>query len=291
MKHYVKEVGLVILLLVLQTSTLSHVHANSGFTFESASLQIYRDGLVNIQQTLNVEELYPQIIVPLLSSSIENLIVIDQNQKIVDYEINNFNLTIFTLGSTQISIEYDTIALTNKDAKVWSINLENQHDILVCLPKNSTVVYLSEMPSAIDTQDSIITFMLHPNQWEISYLLPPSSIDETTDGQTNQNMIPIEYFATALGAVILTIMVLFYFKKKRKLNIKKIFKDYPQLSKEDKAVVQFLAKNDDRAFEAEIRETFPDLPRTSLWRLVRRLERMEIVGIKKIGLENQVKLK
>ena len=291
MKHYVKEVGLVILLLILQTSTLSQVHANSGFTVESASLQIYRDGLASVKQTLTVEEFYPQIIVPLLSSSIENLIVIDQNQKIVDYEINNFNLTIFTLGSTQIFIEYDTIALTNKEAEIWSINLENQHDILVCLPKNSTVVYLSEMPSAIDTQDSIITFMLHPNQWEISYLLPPSSIDETTDGQTNQNMIPIEYFATALGAVILTIMVLFYFKKKRKLNIKKIFKDYPQLSKEDKAVVQFLAKNDDRAFEAEIRETFPDLPRTSLWRLVRRLERMEIVEIKKIGLENQVKLK
>ena len=291
MKHYVKEVGLVILLLMLQTSTLSHVHANSGFTVESTSLQIYRDGLVKIKQTLNVEEVYPQIIVPLLSSSIENLIVIDQNQKIVDYEINNFNLTIFTLGSTQIFIEYDTIALTNKEAEIWSINLENQHDILVCLPKNSTVVYLSEMPSAIDTQDSIITFMLHPNQWEISYLLPPSSIDETTDGQTNQNMIPIEYFATALGAVILTIMVLFYFKKKRKLNIKKIFKDYPQLSKEDKAVIQFLSKNDDSAFEAEIRETFPDLPRTSLWRLVRRLERMEIVEIKKIGLENQVKLK
>ena len=291
MKHYVREAALIFLLLVLQTSTLSFVQANSGFTVESTNLQIYRDGLVYIKQIINVEEFYPQISVPLLSSSVENLIIIDQNQKAVDYEINDFNITIFTLGSTKISIDYDTIALTNKDAEIWSINLENSYNTLVRLPKNSTVVYLNEMPSTIDTQDNVITFTLQPNQWEISYLLPPSSIGDTTDGGTNQNMLPIDHFIALLGAIILSIIALFCFKRKRNPNIKKIFKDFPQLSKEDKAVIHFLAQNEGSAFEAEIRETFPDLPRTSLWRLVRRLERMEIVRIKKIGLENQVKLK
>jgi uncharacterized membrane protein len=33
------------------------------------------------------------------------------------------------------------------------------------------------------------------------------------------------------------------------------------------------------------------MPRTTLWRLVRRLEGLEIVEVKKIGLENQVQLK
>lgn len=291
MKHYVSEVGLVILLLILQTSTFLNVYANSGFTIESTSLQIYRDGLVNVKQKLNIEDFYPQITVTLISSSVENLIVIDQNQKIVDYELNSFNLTIFTLGATQISIDYDTIALTNKEAEIWSTNFEIQYDVLVSLPKNSTVVFLSEMPDAIDTQDNVITFTLHPNQWEISYLLSPSSIDETTNEQTSQNMIPIEYFIAVLGTIIITIIFLFNFKKSRKPNIKKIFRDYPQLSKDDKEVIQFLAKNDGHAFEAEIRVTFPDMPRTSLWRLTRRLERLEIVEIKKIGLENQVKLK
>jgi uncharacterized membrane protein len=63
------------------------------------------------------------------------------------------------------------------------------------------------------------------------------------------------------------------------------------LKKEDREVIEFLAEKDGKAFEAEIRERFPDMPRTSLWRLVRRLERLEIVEIKKIGLENQVALK
>jgi len=43
--------------------------------------------------------------------------------------------------------------------------------------------------------------------------------------------------------------------------------------------------------EAEIRERFPGLPRTTAWRLIRRLEKMEIVIVKKIGLQNQIELK
>jgi len=290
MKHYGLKAALVIILLILPALAISCVFAQQGFSVESSSLQIYRDGLATQKQTLNVEELYPQIIVPLLSSSIENLIVLDQNQKVVDYEINDLNLTIFSLGATQISIEYETFALTNKEAEVWSIIIENQYDTAVSLPKNSTVVYLSDMPSAIDTQENVITLTLYPNQWEINYLLYPSSTDDPNNGQTDPKLSLIEYFIVALGIVILIIILLF-FMKKRKPNVKKIFKANPQLSKEDKAVIQFLAENEGRAFEAEIREKFPDLPRTSLWRLVRRLERMEIVEVNKIGLENQVKLK
>jgi uncharacterized membrane protein len=54
---------------------------------------------------------------------------------------------------------------------------------------------------------------------------------------------------------------------------------------------KFLAEKEGKAFEAEIRQRFPDMPRTSLWRLIRRLEGLEIVEVKKIGLENQVQLK
>jgi uncharacterized membrane protein len=56
-------------------------------------------------------------------------------------------------------------------------------------------------------------------------------------------------------------------------------------------VIQFLVDKDGKAFEAEIRQKFSDIPRTSLWRLIKRLEKMGLVSIKKIGLENRVELK
>ena len=86
-------------------------------------------------------------------------------------------------------------------------------------------------------------------------------------------------------------MAFLFIRRRRQPSVARILKDNPQLMDEDKEVLAFLVEKNGKAFEAEIRERFPDMPRTSLWRLVRRLERLEIVEIKKIGLENQVQLK
>jgi len=83
----------------------------------------------------------------------------------------------------------------------------------------------------------------------------------------------------------------FFLVRKRRPNVEKIYKSHPNLNKEEMDVIQFLADNERKAFESQIREKFPDIPRTSLWRLIRRLEKLEIVRVKKIGLENQVELK
>jgi uncharacterized membrane protein len=148
------------------------------------------------------------------------------------------------------------------------------------------------MPTAIDTSGTRITLSLYPGQWEISYVLPVLPEDETKDKEAPWTTIPIEYLIAAIVAVTAVVLsALLIVRRRRGPNVEKILKAHPQLKKEDREVIQFLAEKDGKAFEAEIRERFPDMPRTSLWRLVRRLERLEIVEVKKIGLENQVQLK
>jgi uncharacterized membrane protein len=262
------------------------------FEVENMNLTVYRDGLVHVTQTLNVNELYPQIILTLLSSSIENVIVLDENQLSVDYEINGSNLTIFTLGAKRVSVEYDTISLTRKEAEVWTLIADNPYNLTVFLPQNSTVIYLSTMPTAIDTSGTGITLSLYPDQWEISYVVPLLPENELNGDKSPLSSIPIEYLvATIVAAAAVVLSALIVVRRRKGPNVDKILKANPQLKKEDKEVIQFLSEKDGKAFEAEIRERFPDMPRTSLWRLVRRLERLEIVEIKRIGLENQVQLK
>lgn len=265
--------------------------AQSLFEVESMNLTVYRDGLVHVTQTLTVDELAPEITLPLLSSSIENVIVLDENQLAVDYEISGDNLTVFTLGAESVVIEYDTVALTKKEAEVWTLIANNSYDLTVSLPQNSTVVYLNQMPTAIDTSSTGITLSLYPDNWEISYVVPLLP-QEDLNGDEPSAQFPLEYLIAAIAAVAAIVLVGLIFVRRRKgPNIEKILKANPQLKKEDKDVLLFLAEKDGKAFEAEIRERFPDMPRTSLWRLVRRLERLEIVEIKRIGLENQVQLK
>jgi uncharacterized membrane protein len=62
------------------------------------------------------------------------------------------------------------------------------------------------------------------------------------------------------------------------------------LKVEDRQALQLLADHGGRMFESELKEKL-GLPRTSLWRLVRRLEKLGIVEVKKIGGQNLVRIK
>jgi len=62
------------------------------------------------------------------------------------------------------------------------------------------------------------------------------------------------------------------------------------LRPEDQQVLSFLAENEGAAFESELRRKF-QLPKTTIWRLVKRLQREELVEIRKAGGQNLIKLK
>jgi len=361
----------------------------TGFQVESTALQIYRDGLVRVTQTLVVNETVPAVTLPLFASSADNFIVLDENQTVLDYKIDGVNLTIFTLGTTSVLLQYDTHSLTRKDFDVWSLIVDTPYNITVLLPEESTVIYLSEMPTSIDTEGNKIALSLFPSQWEISYIFPLVSpaefqvsdlevtpldvevggevtvsvritnlggqsgsytlfllINQTTEDTrtvtlekgestttefkvTKQtpgtynveiaglvseftvreatsngapsngtpsngapaNPIPVEYLGAVAVAVAAVLSAMFVLVRRRGYDVEKIFKEHPHLMQEEKDVIRFLTGKDGKAFESQIREKFPDIPRTSLWRLVKRLEKLEIIKVKKIGLENQVELK
>ncbi len=70
----------------------------------------------------------------------------------------------------------------------------------------------------------------------------------------------------------------------------KIVEEKPHLRPEDQDVLRYLAEKEGAAFESEIRTKF-QLPKTTIWRLVKRLEREELIEIRKAGGQNLIKLK
>ncbi|MEM2111165.1 MAG: CARDB domain-containing protein [Candidatus Bathyarchaeia archaeon] len=353
------------------------------YRIESVELTIYRDGLVHVVQVLSVNETLPSVSVVLLTPSVENLFVVDENQTVLDCDVLGENLTIYSLGARSITVEYDSVSLTRKESGVWTLNLKTPYNLTVYLPDNSTIVYLSDIPTSIDAENGRIKIRLFPDVWEISYVLPVAPKEEfkvsdlhinpeeveagkevtitvlvINQGRTEgsyaavlkingtteetktiilasgesktvefkvkkENLgnyiveigglkgqfsvkdtsppttlpmslpltpFPLEYLVVVLAAVVGTVLLFLLFRKKEP-NPSKIFEDHPELRDEDRSVILFIAERGGKVFESELRERFGDLPRTSLWRLVRRLENMEIVTVKKIGLQNQVELK
>jgi len=73
--------------------------------------------------------------------------------------------------------------------------------------------------------------------------------------------------------------------------VTKFIEEKPQLKLEDRQVLSFLAQNQGAVFESEIRNRFKDLPKTTIWRLIKRLEREECIEIRKAVGQNLIRLR
>jgi hypothetical protein len=74
-------------------------------------------------------------------------------------------------------------------------------------------------------------------------------------------------------------------------KITKFIEENPHLKIEDQQVLRYLAQNQGAAFESEIRNHFQQLPKTTIWRLVKRLEREELIELRKAAGQNLIKLR
>ncbi|MDQ4074566.1 MAG: hypothetical protein M3162_09740, partial [Thermoproteota archaeon] len=72
--------------------------------------------------------------------------------------------------------------------------------------------------------------------------------------------------------------------------VERTIDERPHLKQEDRQVLRFIAEKGGTAFESEIRNKFI-LPKTTLWRLVRRLERENLVKVRKTGVQNLIELR
>ena len=108
-----------------------------------------------------------------------------------------------------------------------------------------------------------------------------------------------------VGAILIPTIIIFGFffvrsrkkpkeveikKKKRRIDAERIFRVHKNLMPEEKQAIQFLVENNGEAFEAELYD-YVKLPRTTTWRLVKRLEGMGIIKISKFRRQNLIRVK
>jgi uncharacterized membrane protein len=75
-----------------------------------------------------------------------------------------------------------------------------------------------------------------------------------------------------------------------KVDVEEVLKGYPWLRSDQQEIVRFLAEKKDGIFESDLRQAF-DIPKSSMWRLIKRLEDEEIVTVTQLRGQNYIKLK
>ena len=73
-------------------------------------------------------------------------------------------------------------------------------------------------------------------------------------------------------------------------DIETIYRIKPELRQDDKNIVAFISEKGGQVYESELRKKFL-MPRTTMWRAVKRLEREEIIEIEKVDQQNLIKLR
>ena len=281
---------------------------NSFSSSRSLDLIIYPDGSTHVSTEIEVDPLEPDSQITLFGSSTDNFVVTGDNGFLLSFELIDNSVIVETLGSSSITIDYDTHDLVSKLGKVWTFSIDSSIDYSLLMPQNSIIVGMSTLPLDMEIVDDKTKLLLPRGVAEINYVFgtPTITPPETTKPVSSNFDYTIAIIVGAIAAAGIGGAI--FYSKNRKLALKMespketltvtdqqinpetIFNLRSGLRDDDKELVKFLFDNGGQAFESELRKKFLQ-PRTTMWRAVKRLERQGIVEIEKRDLQNLVKLK
>jgi len=87
---------------------------------------------------------------------------------------------------------------------------------------------------------------------------------------------------------VLAVAVFLFFRFRRG-GLARLLRENPWLDEDEKNVLKVVWVKGGGAFESDIREAL-DLPKTTVWRIIKKLEENGLVKVEKIRGENYVKL-
>jgi uncharacterized membrane protein len=241
--------------------------------------------------SVNVTE--PSISAKLLASSVANVLAVDQLSMTLDYVVSASNVTIFSLGASRVILEYDTLDLTKKDAQVWTLVLDTPYELRAVFPENSTIIAMNMPPRKIGIEDNAPILTLGSGHWEISYIfetfVAPShttTLQSQISSNTGQPLetVPYGWILTIAAAVAVAGMGFVGFRHLRSnAGLRR------ELTSEDREVLQLISSRGGRMLESQLRDEL-GMPKATAWRHVRKLEKLGLVRVRRLGLQNEVEL-
>jgi uncharacterized membrane protein len=276
-------------------------------------LIMYSDGSTHISTQLDVDALSPDFELDLFGPSVNNFVTIGDDGFLLSSEIIGNKATIDTFGSSSITVEYDIHDLISKEGRVWTFSFNSTSDYTLLMPSSSIIVGMSTIPKNMEIMEEQTKLELSSGATEINYILgtpqnptdtPPTNPTSPTEDYT----IPIIFGGLIVAGVAGASIIIKRNKSKslpspiqteiisekpteeKFVDPQAIFDFVPDMREDDKKIVKFISESGGQVFESELRKRFLQ-PRTTMWRAVKRLERLGVIEISKKDLQNLVILK
>ncbi|MBL7001633.1 MAG: MarR family transcriptional regulator [Nitrosopumilus sp.] len=270
-------------------------------------LIINSDGSTHVSAEIDVDSISSDFELSLFGPSVDNFVAMGENGSLLSGDIIEDKIIIDTLGSSSITINYDIHDLISKEGRVWTFSLDPPSDYSILMPENSVIIGMSVFPNNMEQINEQIKLELSSGPAQIDYIFgttvesTPNSPEPSLDLLSAGLIIGPIIAASIVAAIIL--------KKKQSKSISQIpktssekqsesksletkttFKIRSDIREDDQEIVKFISENGGQVFESDLRKKFLQ-PRTTMWRAVKRLERLGVVEIYKKDLQNMVKLR
>lgn len=266
---------------------------------QTMSVEVYSDGLAHISTYITPEEESPALNIALLGSEIDNFIAMGQNDVLLAAEVAGGSALLNTFDSDTVSVKYDVHDLISKDGRIWTFTLNSTIKYTLIMPSGAVIVGMNVIPISLDMIDGKTHLELPSGDAVITYILSavrdPVEPDTASDNTSEDSMV--SWVLIAFGAVGAVIAVWYYKRPAAGMQVsdatptpESIFERIPDLREDDKEIVRYLFQNGGEASESSIRKKFLQ-PRTTMWRTVKRLERVGAVSVVKKDSLNVVRLK
>ncbi|QDA31273.1 winged helix-turn-helix transcriptional regulator [Thermococcus indicus] len=271
---------------ILMMITLILLPGVSSYTVSSLVLTVYNDGYVKVEYELLPAEYSSQIELPLLGNHYENVIVEDGSGNPLNFRLENGSLLIYSGDAEVVRVSYYTPDLTVKQGMVWTLNVATNDSFTVVLPENAIVVDLSDIP--LEIAGNSIT--MPPGNQSVSYTLNGRGA-EGGNGTGSSEYLPILAGLGVVGGLAYAL-----WRRKgggKSMPSREEFQarlENLDLNEEEKRALLYIFDKGGKASQAEVREAI-GLPKTTAWRMFKRLERKGLVKVLKGRKENWVELR
>ncbi len=273
-------------------------------TTRTLDLILNSDGSTNISSQIDVDSSNYEL--RLFGPSVDNFVATGDDGTILSGDIIDDKATIETGDYSSITINYDIHDLISKEGRVWTFSFDSPTRYSLLMPENSVIVGMNILPDNMEQLDSQIKLEIPTGPAQIDYIFStpietPISSSESSFDPVTVGLIVGPIAAAAIASVIVakkrqskpqlqTDVIQISKPKIDSLNPETIFNLRPEMREDDKEIVKFISKNGGEVFESDLRKKFLQ-PRTTMWRAVKRLERLGVVEIYKKDLLNMVKLR
>jgi len=159
------------LIIILAFPIFSMVYARGPFSSRSLRIEIFADGVVSVDYSLDVDTTYTSVNVPLFGVPFGDIIVLNHLGEPLDYELTVGSLKIDSLGTYRVRIIYETKDLTDEiGGGVWTFHINSPINVTIVLPRDADIIP-NKPPITIENIKDKTILVMPPGDLEILYAI------------------------------------------------------------------------------------------------------------------------